>query len=136
MKIVQAEQPKQVEREIIQPVEQYQKINFNDIDQPKKQETIVAVEQPRKSIFSEPQPLFTPMPIQKKKKSFGTKAWWIFKGPVLLYLLALSYPIFIFGSALATKTTNPSYLYAILGLHAIIIIMFALLCVMTKAKRE
>ena len=74
--------------------------------------------------------------VKPKKKTFGTKSWWIFKAPILLYLLASSGYVYLSSKALATYMTNPYLMYALLGLHVIIIMMFILLCIMTRGKKH
>ena len=74
--------------------------------------------------------------VKPKKKTFGTKSWWIFKAPILLYLFASSGYVYLSSKAIATYMTNPYLMYALLGLHVIIIMMFILLCIMTRGKKH
>lgn len=74
--------------------------------------------------------------VKPKKKTFGTKSWWIFKAPILLYLFVSSGYVYLSSKAIATYMTNPYLMYALLGLHVIIIMMFILLCIMTRGKKH
>jgi len=139
MKIVQNEEPEMLPNEEIQEVTyprvepKFKEIDFNN---PNK---IIETKKEPKSIFPTQLPVATPygnIDFSKKKKTWGTKSWWIFKTPLLVYLLLSYGTVYLAGRALSVYLTNSSITYGALGLHTIMLLAFIFLCVATKGDKK
>jgi len=78
----------------------------------------------------------TPWNVINTAKKPKAKGWWVFKAPILIYLLLSTAYVFLSGKAIATYANNQMAMYGLLGLHAIVVIMFIMLCVVTRRKKE
>jgi hypothetical protein len=110
-------------------------INFGQPEAPKTVTVVPVIQQPIK----EPEvKMIMPPSTVLSVPNFKTKpsGWWIFKAPILIYLLLTFGYAYIGGQALSIYLNNPSILYATLGLHTLVFIMFILLCVVTRRKKE
>ena len=71
-------------------------------------------------------------PMIDRIKQPKQRGWWIFKAPVLIYLLLTYAYVYLGGQALTLYLKNSSIVYALLGLHTIIVIMFIMLLIVGR----
>jgi hypothetical protein len=81
---------------------------------------------PSKFNFSEPE----------KKRTWGTKGWWILKTPILIYMI-LSYGYaYLGGMAVSTYLKNPIITWITIILHTLILAAFIMVCALTTRRGD
>jgi len=102
------------------------------VEQPKESEVVEEKSQQTKiqEIVVNKPTINSPWLVKEEKPK--KKGWWIFKIPIFVYLLLSSGYVYLSTKALSVYLNNPISMYLLIGLHIIIIIMFIILCIVTK----